>query len=115
MKILVIDDEKDIRDVLKRLLEPKNCKVTLCENVAETRKAVKEHGPFHAALVDLMLPDGDGEDCIKAIRRQSKDTEIIVITALMDEERLDRLKHLKKVKVLTKPINFSYLELLLRL
>ena len=62
--ILIMDDEKVIRDITADMVEYLGCQATTCENGAEAiaqYKAAKESGvPFSAAIIDLTIPGGMG-------------------------------------------------------
>jgi two-component system, OmpR family, response regulator QseB len=52
--------------------------------VAEALKLVAEAGPFDLAVVDLMLPDGDGTDVVRAIKGRWPETPVCVLSAVTD-------------------------------
>ena len=83
-KILIIDDEKLITDVVKSYFEANNY-IAFAENSG--RKGIETFGRVNPDLVilDLMLPDLSGEEICKAIRRSSR-VPIIMLTAKVEEE-----------------------------
>jgi DNA-binding response OmpR family regulator len=50
-------------------------------SVAEGLRLVSEEGPFDLAVVDLMLPDGDGTTVVREIKAQSPGTPVAVVSA----------------------------------
>ena len=62
-KILVVDDEKGIRDALDTILSRQGHDVVPAQSVAAGAREL-EGGQFDAALIDLRLPDGDGRELI---------------------------------------------------
>ncbi len=83
-KILVIDDEYMITDVVKSYLEHNAFKVHVEHNGKEGLKAFRDVKP-DLVILDLMLPDLSGEEICKEIRRSSR-TPIIMLTAKVEEE-----------------------------
>ncbi len=88
-KILVVEDETKIADIVKAYLEKENFRVTAVETGQEAISILKDG--FDLIILDLMLPDMDGEDICSTIRNDS-DVPIIMLTAKSDEE--DRIKGL---------------------
>lgn len=84
MKILVVDDEPKIVEVLKAYLEKENYEVITSYNGNEALNIFRKESP-DLILLDLMLPDISGEELCKIIRLDSK-VPIIMITAKTEEE-----------------------------
>jgi len=84
-RVLVVDDEAQILRALRVVLREAGFEVVPAENVAQAldRAAVR---PPQAAIVDLMLPDGDGVEVTRRLREWS-DMPIIVLSALGEEDQ----------------------------
>ena len=78
--ILVVDDEKTIADGLRLTLESEGYGVRTAGSVREALGALVQGDP-HAAIVDLMLPDGDGLQLTRELKRRDPTLEVLVITA----------------------------------
>jgi DNA-binding NtrC family response regulator len=78
--ILVVDDEKTIADGLRLTLESEGYGVRTAGSVREALGALVQGEP-HAAIVDLMLPDGDGLQLTRELKRRDPALEVLVITA----------------------------------
>ncbi|MFO7637155.1 MAG: response regulator transcription factor [Clostridia bacterium] len=78
-KILVVDDEKEIRHVVVRYLQAEHFQVSEAETGVEAVKKFQDEQP-DLVVLDLMLPDIPGEKVCSVIR-QSKDTPILMLTA----------------------------------
>lgn len=70
-KILVVDDEPDIRDVLSILLSSNGYAVIEAANGAEAIEKVKQNGDADLIILDIMMPDTDGIEALKEIRKFS--------------------------------------------
>ncbi len=79
-KILVIDDEPDIRQLLAITLSRMDYSPVCVENINEAFKALKEH-EFQLCLTDLKLPDGSGLLVVEKIQNEFPLLPVIVITA----------------------------------
>jgi DNA-binding response OmpR family regulator len=82
-RILVVEDEKKISDIVKAYLEKESFDVTVARNGQEAMSAIKEG--FDLVILDLMLPDMDGEDICRTVRQDS-DIPVIMLTAKSDED-----------------------------
>jgi DNA-binding NtrC family response regulator len=77
-KILIVDDEPELRQLLKTILEP-DFTVTEAENAAALQKNFSLDAP-DVILLDLKLPDANGLDLLPQIKKTWPDTEVIVLT-----------------------------------
>ncbi len=77
-KILIVDDEAPLREILKSLLE-RDYVVTEAENGAALLNAFSQDAP-DVILLDLRLPDANGLDLLPQIKKNWPDTEVVVLT-----------------------------------
>lgn len=87
--ILIVEDEKKISEIVKMYLEREGYGVTLADTGAKALTLVRE--PFDLIILDLMLPDIQGEELCRIIREGS-DLPVIMLTAKSGEE--DRIRGL---------------------
>lgn len=88
-KILIVEDEKKISDIVGSYLERDGFKVTIANTGQDALQQIKNN--FDLIILDLMLPDIDGETICTSIREFS-DVPIIMLTAKSAED--DRIKGL---------------------
>ena len=81
--ILVVDDDREIRDLLARFLERHHIRVTAVRDGREARRAWT-NGHYHLVVLDLMLPGETGLDLARWMRGQS-DIPIVMLTAMGEE------------------------------
>jgi two-component system OmpR family response regulator len=81
--ILVVDDDREIRSLLRDYLEKNGFRATAVADGQETRRAL-ERGRFDLIVLDLMLPHESGLEICRALRASS-DIPIIMLTALGEE------------------------------
>ncbi|AEH50631.1 response regulator transcription factor [Pseudothermotoga thermarum] len=84
-KILVVEDEEDVRDVIVRYLKTDSHEVLPAASI-EDMYNVLEKECVDVLILDLMLPDGDAMDEIPTIRVLCPSTFIIVVTALREDK-----------------------------
>ena len=80
LRVLIVDDEEIIRDVLRTLLQREGYEVTAAGNAAEALTLL-DAGPYDTVLLDLMLPDRPGLDVLREIRRRDDDAVVVIVTA----------------------------------
>ena len=85
-KILMVDDEEVILEVLKAYFENESWDIIFATNGIDALKKAKEHEP-DLIILDLMLPDISGEEVCRLIRKES-DVPIIMLTAKSAEDDL---------------------------
>ena len=83
-KILVVDDEREIADVVELYLKNENYQVVKCYNGRDALEAVEKEKP-DLALLDVMLPDIDGFEVCRRIRAMDNKIGIIMLTARTQE------------------------------
>lgn len=85
-RILVVDDEEKIAEVVKSYLEKSGFKVYCAFNGREALELFEKLNP-QLIVLDLMLPDMSGEDICRSIRKKSR-VPIIMLTAKVEEESI---------------------------
>ncbi len=91
-RVLVIDDEVDIRESLETLLALEGYSVDLAPNAAEGLRALESRG-YDLVLLDLMMPDRSGMEVLREVRERDHETPIFLITAFGSvEAAVDALK-----------------------
>ncbi|MBO3738662.1 response regulator transcription factor [Actinoplanes flavus] len=111
-RVLVVDDDPTVSDVVRRYLEQAGCEVTLAADGADGLAAVAARQP-DLVVLDLMMPGVDGLEVCRRIRHRLPHLPVIMLTALGDEA--DRVLGLEvgADDYVTKP--FSPRELVLRI
>ena len=83
-KILIVDDDPRLRDLLRRYLGENGFNVLVSENgEAMKRLWVREH--FDVLILDLMMPFMDGMTCLREMRARHINTPVIILTARGEE------------------------------
>ncbi len=78
--VLIVDDEQEIRESLEQLLCGEGYKADSAATAGEGLRKV-EGGVFDLVLLDISLPDSNGLEVLKSIKRENPDVGVIMITA----------------------------------
>ena len=79
-RILVIDDEADIRESLETLLQLEGYEVELAQNGIEGERKLESRA-YDLVLLDLMMPDKSGMEVLRDLRERDRHTPVFMITA----------------------------------
>jgi two-component system, OmpR family, response regulator MprA len=81
VKILVVDDERAVRDSLRRALELQGYEVELASDGAEALARLAENGQPDAVVLDILMPGIDGLEVCRQIRRRGSSVPVLMLTA----------------------------------
>ena len=82
--ILIIDDDKRLRELLEDYLKEKKYKIYLCDDFSSANE-ILQYFLFDLVIIDRMMPSGDGIDLIKIIK-ENKNIPVIMLTAMGESE-----------------------------
>jgi DNA-binding NtrC family response regulator len=80
--VLVIDDETDVRTLLKQILVDEGYHVTVAPTARQALAIIRDEG-FDVVIADLSLPDADGIELVRHIRAESPHVSVIAISGFM--------------------------------
>ena len=106
--VLVIEDDRLIREVLRELLAWAGYGVTVAENGTEGLRRFAE-GRFHVVVTDVRMPGPDGWEVARRLRAASADVGIIVMSASLDSEDNTRGEDGRHLAILAKPFTLEQL------
>jgi len=109
VKILVVDDDNNLRETLVDLLEIEGYKVYQAATSAECLEICASTF-FNIILMDYNLPGENGMELIRKIRSFNKDSQIIMITAYASLNAIMEAMQESVYDFLTKPVDFDYLK-----
>lgn len=87
--ILVIDDEQEIRELLKDFLEEKNFNVTLAADGLKAKEYIKKNTP-DIAIIDLLLPGEHGISLVKTIK-ENYFIPVIIISSIYHVKEIENV------------------------
>ncbi|HID38499.1 MAG TPA: response regulator [Calditrichaeota bacterium] len=95
-KILVVDDENDIRALLKDILNVSGFEVMEAENGQIALEKYYQYKP-DAAIIDLNMPIMDGVKLTQYIHEENRDFPILILSGYLHKYSVEDLKKLKKI------------------
>jgi len=107
-RVLVIDDEPDIRELLNMTLSRMDLDVTTVEDLGMARKALMDN-EFSFCLTDMRLPDGNGLDLVKEINEKYPELPTAVITAHGKVEDAVNALKMGAFDFVSKPVDLAVL------
>jgi two-component system response regulator MprA len=81
MKIMVVDDERAVRESLRRALELQGYEVELASDGAEALERLAENGQPDAIVLDILMPGVDGLEVCREVRRRGSSVPVLMLTA----------------------------------
>lgn len=101
-RVLIIDDQKDVRAMVAIVLRVNHFEVVEAESGAAGLKSFAE-SPFDAAIVDIFLGDTSGADVIATLRERAPTLPIIAVSGMTALDFVEQSPHLANVVCLQKP------------
>lgn len=101
-RIMVVDDEKEIRELFKDVLESRGYEVITCDGGQSAIDTIKE-SPVFAAFIDIRMPGLDGVSTLKEIKSIRPETNVVMITGYTRDEAVEEALKLGCFVCLMKP------------
>lgn len=108
-KVLVVDDDPVMADLLKQSLEGNDCEVLTASDGIEALEKVRADNPA-VVLLDIRMPRKSGLETLQEIKQYNKDIAVIMITGVDDEEIGRRALGMGAFDYIVKPFELSHLE-----
>ena len=111
-KILVVDDEEDVRIIVKKLLEEEGYKISTAKDGAECLNLLRKQ-KFDLVLIDFLMPSMSGRELARRIRKDSsiKNTKFAFLTIVQfGKEGIRELKKLGSLDYIKKPFDNNELK-----
>jgi len=112
-RILVVDDEQSMRELLAIMLKKDGYEVVTAESRA-VAAGVLGQGPVDMVITDVKLPDGDGIEILRHVKAASPETVVIVMTAFGSTETAVAALKLGAHDYLLKPFDVDELKIVVR-
>lgn len=102
-KVAIIDDEKDILEILKQLFD-RSGKFQI-ETYTNPKNAIEksQNGEYDLILLDIMMPQMNGIDFLKKLKATSSKTKVIMMTAYSTQDRVNECEEAGADDFVTKP------------
>lgn len=113
INVLVVDDEENLRMILKDELSRKGYNVKVSANGTEALNIIDEDEP-DVVLLDIVMPKPDGMSVLKSIKQNHPDCEVIMLTAYGAIDTAIESMKLGAYDYVTKPYNLSEILILIQ-
>jgi PAS domain S-box-containing protein len=108
-KILVVDDEPQVREVICRVLQACGYTVVSATNGRDALSRFSRDGNFDLVILDMVMPDMGGRECLARLLKADADIKVIVATGFtVDDSALELLKE-GALEILEKPFDLKIL------
>jgi CheY-like chemotaxis protein len=115
MKILIVDDEPHVADILARSLSREGHKAEIAQSGEEALRRLGDAQP-DAMFLDVSMPGMSGLAVLAEVKRRRPTLPVVVITGHASPEEIDQVRRLGAVDVITKPAPLThYQQALVRL
>jgi two-component system response regulator PilR (NtrC family) len=112
-RILIVDDEQSMRELLSIMLRKEGYEVVTADNGEKALKAV-QNDIFDLVITDLKMPQMDGMTLLKEIKESSPDTIVIIVTAFGTTEGAEKARRLGAYDYIGKPFNNDEIKLVIQ-
>ncbi|MEM1324020.1 MAG: response regulator [Bacteroidota bacterium] len=116
MKILIVDDEKDIQRLFEQRFRKERrsglVELHFCFSAQEALTYLQKEDAKDLTMIlsDINMPKMSGLELLKAVRQQYPELQVYIITAYDDQEKRQQAMELGATDFITKPISFSLLK-----
>lgn len=108
-RVLVVDDEPEIRAVLAEYLQGKGLEVLQAESGEQALRRLAEFRP-HLVLLDVMMPGLSGVETLRRIKDLGEPAAVIMVSGIEDVETARQTLAQGAADYVTKPVDFQYLD-----
>lgn len=105
-KVLLVDDEKDFIEALGERMENRGMDVSTTTSAKDAIKRVKEEA-YDAIVLDLQMPEMDGIEALKAIKKINPDMQVILLTGYATVEKGIEAMKLGAMDLIEKPTDIE--------
>lgn len=112
-KILVVDDDPSVRELLEKALESPEYEVRGAADGVEALERIKD-ATFDIYLIDLMMPRMGGMDLLRALKDFDREAIVFIITGFGSEESAREARELGCSDYITKPFDVDEVKALIR-
>ncbi len=108
-KLMIVDDELDVREYLKNFFKRRKIDVITAESGEEALELIGPNQP-DLMLLDIRMTGIDGVETLKRIRQAGNNVKVIMVTGVEDKDLLSPLSTLDVIACIHKPLILEELE-----
>ncbi len=107
-RLLVVDDDEEMRDLLRKVLEKEGYHVSVAGDGQEALTVLARE-PFHLVVTDMLMPHDGGLELLATLHRIHPNLPVIIVTAFGDWQSYTRALELGAAAFISKPLRMSEL------
>lgn len=107
-RLLVVEDDPEMRDLLRKVLEKEGYQISVAANGHEAIGSISR-APFDLVVTDMLMPDDGGLELLQIIREAQPTLPVIIITAFGDWGSYSRALELGAAAFISKPLKMAEL------
>jgi two-component system, cell cycle sensor histidine kinase and response regulator CckA len=108
-RILVVDDEPQVREVISRILTACGYAVVLAENGREALSRFAQGGEIDLVLLDMVMPDMGGRECLARLRKADPKARVLIATGYTADGSAQELLREGALAIVEKPLDLAAL------
>jgi len=110
-KLLIVDDEADVREFAANFFRKRKINVLTAASGEESLDLIDKNKP-NLVLLDIKMPGIDGIETLRRLREKDKDTKVIMVTGRKpdEEEAFEKCRQLGALDYIHKPLELEELE-----
>ena len=113
-KILVVEDERSMRDLLTLMLRKEGYQVEVADSAERAEERLRGNGPFDLVITDISMPGRSGLDLLRHIRRSSPDTAVVLMTAFGSKDTAIEALNEGAAYYVEKPFDLDEMKIVVR-
>ena len=108
-KLLIVDDEIDVREFAKNFFKRRKIDVDTAANGEEALAKIQKDNP-DLVILDVRMEGMDGIEVLKRVRQSGNKTDVIMVTGVSEKESMDKANELGVIGYIHKPLILDELE-----
>jgi DNA-binding NtrC family response regulator len=107
-KVLLVDDEEDFLDAVAERMRARGIEVSTTTSARDALEMIEEKS-YDAIVLDLMMPELEGTEALKAIKNRNGELQVIMLTGYVTPEQVDQAKKFGAMDIIEKPPDLDVL------
>lgn len=109
LSLLIVDDNTDLAENIKEILEDEGFGATIAANGTEALNRL-EHGAYDMVITDIRMPGLNGVELLRQINDRLPGTPVVMMTAYSQDSLLDQAHEAGALDILSKPVDLERLQ-----
>jgi DNA-binding NtrC family response regulator len=107
-KVLLVDDEEDFLDAVAERMRARGIEVSTTTSARDALEMIEEKS-YDAIVMDLMMPELEGTEALKAIKNRNGELQVILLTGYVTPEQVDQAMKFGAMDIIEKPPDLDVL------